>query len=118
MALKRNAENEEQKKIMMANNNLKIDFLKSFFESLFPNDFSLIEYIVPQDILKVPESKFLSLWHLIVKRYPKEIEEIRFQLTKFLYPKQFNTKTYKDLTAIQKKELESVDASIAFKYAI
>lgn len=118
MALKRNAENEEQKKIMMANNNLKIDFLKSFFESLFPNDFSLIEYIVPQDILKVPESKFLSLWHLIVKKYPKEIQEIRFQLTKFLYPKQFNTKTYKELTTIQKKELESVDASIAFKYAI
>lgn len=69
MALKWNAETEEQKKIMMANNAIKIDFLKSFFEKFFPDDFSLIEYIIPQDILKVPEEKFLSLWKLIEKKY-------------------------------------------------
>lgn len=118
MALKWNAETEEQKKIMMANNAIKIDFLKAFFETFFPDDFSLIEYIIPQDILKVPESKFLSLWKLIEKKYPNEIEEIKFQLTKFLHPKQFNTKTYSELTEEQKKKLDKVDASLSFKYAI
>lgn len=44
--------------------------------------------------------------------------ETKFQLTKFLYPKQFNTKNYSDLSPEQKKKLNNVDASDAFKYAI
>jgi hypothetical protein len=117
-ALKWNAETEEQKKIMMANNAIKIDFLKTFFENFFPNDFSLVEYIIPQDILKVPESKFLALWKLIEKKYYNEMQEVKFQLTKFLYPKEFNTKTFQELTEKQRQKLNEVDASIAFKYAI
>ena len=118
MALKWSAETEEQKKIMIANNAIKLDFLKQFFETFFKDDFSLIEYIIPQDILKVPESKFLALWKLIEKKHPQEIHEIKFQLTKFLYPRQFNVKTYKELDEEQKEKLNRVDASSAFKYAI
>jgi len=118
MALKWNAENEEQKKIMMANNAIKIDFLKCFFEAFYPNEFSLIEYIVPQDVLKVPEEKFLALWRLVEKKYPDEIKETKFQLTKFLYPKQFNSKNYSELSPEQIQKIEEVDATLAFKYAI
>lgn len=118
MALKWNAENEEQKKIMMANNAIKIDFLKNFFETFYPNNFSLIEYIIPQDILKVPEKRFLFLWKLIEKKYPNQIKEIKFQLTKFLYPKQFNTQKYSELSPEQKKKMNEIDATVAFKYAI
>ncbi len=118
MALKWNARNDEQKAIMIANNALKIDFLKTFFETFFPNDFSLIECIVAQDVLKVPEEKFLNLWKIVEKKYHEELKEVRFQLSKFLHPKQFNTQTYDELTPEQKEKLEEVDASIAFKYAI
>lgn len=118
MALKWNAESEEQKKIMIADNYIKLDFLKIFFDKFFPDVFSLIEYIIPQDILKVPETKFLALWKLIERKYPNEIKEIKFQLTKFLHPKQFNCKFYNDLNDQQKKKLEEVDATVAFKYAI
>ncbi|MBI2484089.1 hypothetical protein HYV71_02805 [Candidatus Uhrbacteria bacterium] len=118
MALKWNAEDDEQKKIMIANNAIKLDFLNKLFDIFFANDFSLVEYIVPQDTLKVPDDKFLSLWKPIERKYPKEIVEIRFQLTKFLYPKQFNAKNYEALTDLQKEKLTEVDATDAFKYAI
>jgi len=118
MALQWNAENEEQKKVMMANNNIKIDFLRLFFEKFFPNEFSLIEFIIPQDTLKVPESKIIALWNIIETKHPAELQEIRFQLTKFIYPKIFNVKTYKDLSRDQLEKLYEVDATIAFKYAI
>ncbi len=118
MALKWNAQNEQQKAIMMASDALKFDFLKTFFDKFFPNDFSLVEYIVPQDILKVPETKFLALWRLIEKKYPDELKEIRFQLTKFLYPKQFNARSYNGLSLKQREDLKRVDASTAFQYAI
>jgi len=118
MALKWNAQNEAQKAIMIASDAIKFDFLRHFFETFFPNDFSIIEYVVPQDILKVPEAKFLALWHLVEKKYPHELKEIRFQLTKFLYPKQFNAKTYDALSKDQVAKLESIDASVAYKYAI
>lgn len=118
MALKWNAETDHHRKVMMASNAIKIDFLQKFFERFFPETFSLVEYIVPQDILKVPEQKFLALWKLIEKRYPREMLDIRFQLTRFLYPRQFNVRTYDELDEAQRERLGEVDASTAFKYAI
>lgn len=118
MALKWNAQNEAQKAIMIASDAIKFDFLRHFFETFFPSDFSIIEYVVPQDILKVPEAKFLALWHLVENKYPNELKEIRFQLTKFLHPKQFNVKTYDALSKDQVAKLKFIDASVAYKYAI
>jgi len=117
-ALKWNTDDDEEKKIMIANNAIKMDFLKKFFETFFINDFSLVEYIIPQDILKVPESKFLALWKIIENKHSDDLKEIKFQLTKFLYPKKFNKNKYSELTKIQKNKFNQVDASIAFKYAI
>lgn len=117
-AMQFNAENEKQKAIMAADNYIKIDFLKKFFESFFPNDFSLIETFVSQDILKIPESKLLDLWNLIEKNHPNDIKEVKFQLTKFLYPKLFNAKTFNELSEKQKEDFAKADASTAFKYAI
>ena len=118
LALLWNAKNDEQRKIMLANNAIKIDFLQHFFKQFFVNDFSLIEYIISQDSFKIPESKILALWHLLEKRYPAEIEEVRFQLTKFLFPKQFNVQSLDQLTDKQKEKMKHVDATTAFKYAI
>ena len=118
MALKWNAQNEEQRKIMIANNALKMDFLKTFFEKFFTNEFSLIEYVIQQDSLKVSESKFLALWNLLEKKYKDELREIRFQLTKFIYPKQFNVSSYNDMNEAQRRKMKEVDISRALKYAI
>lgn len=118
MALKWNAQNEEQRKIMIANNALKMDFLKIFFEKFFYDEFSLIEYVIQQDSLKVSESKFLALWNLLEKKHKDELREIRFQLTKFIYPKQFNVSSYDELSESQKQKMDEVDISEALKYAI
>lgn len=117
-ALMWNAENDEQKKIMIANNSIKMDFLRSLFEKFFKDDFILVEYVVPQDMLKIPESKILYLWNLIEEKYPEELVEVRFQLIKFLYPRKFNVQKHKELNSKQLEELKTVDATSAFKYAI
>ncbi len=118
MALKWTAKTDEQRKIMIASNNIKLDFLKTFFNTFFYDAFSLIEYVVSQDVLKISEDKVLNLWNMMEKKYPNELLEIRFQLTKFLYPKQLNKRTYNELTKEQKKLFEELDASNALKYAI
>lgn len=118
MALKWSIETEEQKKIIIANNAIKIDFLKTFFETFFPDDFSLIEYVVTQDVLKISEKKLSHIWLIIEKKYQEQILDIKFQLTKFIYPKLFNVKTYSELSAEKQKLLNEVDAMRAFKYAI
>lgn len=118
IALRWNAQNEEQKKIMTASNAIKMDFLKTFFEEFFPDVFSLIEYVVSQDVLKVSEKKLLDIWKIIEKKNPEKIKETKFQLTKFMFPKQFNARTFSDLSFDKKKKLDEVDATPAFKYAI
>ncbi len=117
-ALKWNARNDEERKIMLANNAIKFDFLRTFFEKYFRDVFSLVEYIIPQDILKIPEERFLTLWKLIEEEYGEELMEVKFQLTKYLYPKKFNVASLHQLSDAQKRELHQVDASLAFKYAI
>jgi hypothetical protein len=118
MALRWNAESEDERAIMLANNAIKFDFLRVFFERFFKDDFSLIEHIVSQDVLKVPEEKLTALWNLIEGKYQDELKEIKFQLTKYLFPKQFNVQSYSDLTKMQRENLKHVDATDAFNYAI
>ena len=57
MALKWNAQTERQRKIMMIDNNLKLDFLRTFLEKYFYDDFSMVEYVIAQD----PIVRFLTL---------------------------------------------------------
>lgn len=118
MALLWNAKNDEERKIMLANNSIKIDFLKQFFETFFSEDFSLVEFVVSQDPLKVSHDKFLALWNTIEKKYPEELKQVRFQLTKFLHPKKFNVASYADLDEERIKEMNNTDITQAVKYAI
>lgn len=117
MAFKWNAQNDEQRKIMMINNRLKFDFLKNFFELFFKNDFSIIEYAVIQDPLRISEDKLLLLWSLIEKRYKTKINGIKIDLAKFKEPKLFNTEM---ISLEAKKFLKSQDKELvnAFKYAV
>ena len=117
VALKWNANTSKEKKIMTINNNLKFDFLKSFFEKFFPETFSTIDCIVAQDPTKISEDKLLQIWKMIEKKYPEEIYEIKFNLAKFKKPKLFNQET---LSAEVKEYLESDDPELlnSYKYAI
>lgn len=103
MALLWNARNENEKKIMLANNHIKMDFLKNFLDTYFYDDFSLVEYVIAQDILKISEERILTIWDYLNKEYKSELEEIHFQLAKYTYPKEFNQKSFSDLTKEQKK---------------
>ena len=117
MALKWNAENDHQRKVMMIDNNLKIDFLRRFFERFFPDDFSVIEYIVAQDPVKINESKLLGLWQVLERRYPEQIADLRYALAKYKRPRLFGGEK---LSEEAKEFLGSQDQELinAFKYAI
>lgn len=118
MALEFNAKNEEERKIMIADNNIKIDFLRAIFEKFFINYFSLVEYIVSQDILKISELKIKDLWNIINIKEEKDFKKVKFHLAKFLYPKKFNKNSYSELSDKQKNDIELADISKAFKYAV
>lgn len=117
IALKWNSSNETEKKIMTINSNLKFDFLNQFFNRFFPNTFSIIEYIIAQDPIKIDEDKLLKLWYAIEQKYQKEIYEIKFQLARFKRPKLFNREV---ISEEGKKYLDSNDPELlnSFKYAI
>lgn len=83
VALKWNTHTEKEQKILMINNNLKIDYLKEFFARFFPDDFSIIEFIFMQDPLKVSEDKLLWLWGILESNYPEEIKEITSVIARY-----------------------------------
>lgn len=117
MALKWNARTDRQKTIMLINNYLKLDFLRTFFETFFPDDFSVIEYIVAQDPIKITDDKLLALWKILERRYPKQIDELKMTLARYKRPHLFSTKL---LTDEAKTFLNSQDKDLidAFKYAV
>ena len=84
-ALKWNTNNTlKEQKIMVINNKLKFDFLNSFFNKFFKDDFSIIESVVAQDMLKVKEERFESFWYLLEIQYPKEFLEVKTALIRFI----------------------------------
>ncbi|EKD43479.1 MAG: hypothetical protein ACD_72C00259G0002 [uncultured bacterium] len=117
IALKWNANTEKEKKIMIINNNLKFDFLRSFFDKFFPEAFSTIDCIVAKDPTKISEDKLLQIWKIIETKYPEEIYEIKLNLARFKKPKLFNQETLSDEA---KEYLNSDDPELlnSYKYAI
>jgi len=97
---------------------IKFDFLRQFFEVFFQDEFSVIEYIVSQDVLQIPEQKIAYIRNYLSEYHHDELDEVRFQLAKFMFPKRFNVDKYAKLDAIKRKELDEVDITNAFKYAV
>jgi hypothetical protein len=118
MALKWNAQNDQQKAIMMINNYLKLDFLRTFFQTFFPETFSVMEYIVAQDIIKIPDEKLLLLWRILERRYPERIDRLKLTLAKYKRPRLFGDP--KHLSEEAKAFLEAQDEELisSFKYAV
>ena len=71
LAMRWNAKNDKQKRMLLAHNKIKFDFLQNFFSRFFPDDFSVIEYAVVQDPIRVPEDTLTELWQAITKQYPE-----------------------------------------------
>lgn len=117
MALKWNAQNDHQKTIMLIDDNLKMDFLKTFFEEFFYDNFSIIEYVVAQDPIKISDTKLLSLWNVLERRYPEEIRQLKLELAKFKRSQLFNST---ELSEEAKEFLSSQNEDLigAFKYAV
>lgn len=117
MALKWNARTDRQKTIMLINNYLKLDFLRTFFETFFPDDFSVIEYIVAQDPIKITDDKLLALWKILERRYPGQIDELKMTLARYKRPQLFGNKKLSDeaKTFLNSQDKELLDA---FKYAV
>jgi hypothetical protein len=117
MALKWNAQTERQRKIMMIDNNLKLDFIRSFLEKFFYDDFSVIEYIVAQDPIKISDAKLIALWKILERKYPDEIKKLKLTLARYKRPRLFNSDEPSDEAQafLHSQNKELVDA---FKYAV
>lgn len=117
MALKWNATNDRQKTVMLINNYLKMDFLRSFFETFFPDTFSVVEYIVAQDPVKVSDEKLLAIWKVLERRYPEKIAELKLTLARYKRPRLFNSEKLSGeaQTFLESQNQELIDA---FKYAV
>ncbi|HEY5442799.1 MAG TPA: hypothetical protein VIJ68_04635 [Candidatus Saccharimonadales bacterium] len=117
MALKWNAKSDRQQTIMLINNRLKLDFLRTFFETFFPDSFSIIEYIVSQDPLKMSDDQLLMLWRILERRYPEQISGLKLTLAKYKRPQLFNAK---ELSKEAETFLDSQNEELlgAFKYAV
>jgi hypothetical protein len=119
MALLWNSRDEEERKRMLANNAIKLDFLRNFFETFFESEFSLIEYVISQDVLKISEDKIAAIWKMVDKKYPEKVREVKFQLMKFANPSKFNYSRYQDLPEALKTEIDNFeDVADSFKYAV
>jgi len=118
MALKWNSYSERERKIMMVNNNLKLDFAEKFFERFFPDAFSIVETVVAQDPLKISEEKLLEAWDILEKEYPGEMREVKVALARFVEPKLFSDSD----NLLEKAEAyfrnPNQELKNAFKYAI
>lgn len=84
MALRWSAKSLEERKIMTINNHIKLDFLKSFFDTFFPDTFSVIEYIKVHDFLKFPEQAIDAFWNELKKRHPQELLPLEIKLLSFV----------------------------------
>jgi hypothetical protein len=117
MALRWNAQDDHQKIIMMINNYLKLDFLRVFFETFFPDKFSIIEYVVGQDPIKLSDDKLMLLWRILERRHPEQIEDLKLTLAKYKRPHLFGGNK---LSPEAKAFLNSQDKDLtnAFKYAV
>ncbi|MBI4599752.1 hypothetical protein HY732_02415 [Candidatus Uhrbacteria bacterium] len=117
-ALKWSAHSDAQRKRMLINNNLKIDFLEKFFERFFPDTFSLVEFRRSVDFLKISDHKLELLWNVFEKKYPRELEIVKKKLLQYKNPKLFaqcqpSEEEIRSLMVANKAVLRD-----AFKYAI
>lgn len=85
-AMKWNARSQKEQLKMLAHNKIKFDFLKRFLETYFPNTFSIIEYIVSQDPLRISEEKLVQIWMIIEEVHPKKAAELKKVFAKFNQP--------------------------------
>ena len=117
MALKYNAQSDRQKTVMMIDNHLKLDFLRSFFETFFLDDFSVVEYVVAQDPIKITDEKLLALWKVLERRYPEHVQELKLTLARYKRPHLFNSASLSD-EALAFLNSKDQDLLGAFKYAV
>lgn len=123
MAMKRSATTDTQRAIMLADNMIKRDFLWQFFRCFFSNEFSIIENIISQDVLKMPDDKLMLLRKIVETKEPAKINKIKLHLAKFKRPYLFNNVDWlseEGLSEEAKLYLTTEDESLqnAFKYAL
>lgn len=117
LAMRWNAKNDKQKRMLLAHNKIKFDFLQNFFSRFFPDDFSVIEYAVVQDPIRVPEDTLTELWQAIAKKYPERAEYVKFALARFSHPEWSSGKEGKEKLETYVRE-QTGELEDSFKYAL
>jgi len=117
-SIKWNAQSDREKRMMLANYNLKAEFLKSFFDKFFKNVFSLVEFRISYDFLKISDKELDTTWSMLNDKYPEQVFGLKTKLLQFRHPKLFSS------VVPGKDDLEhlfveySEDMRDAFRYAL
>ncbi|MCF7833775.1 MAG: helix-turn-helix domain-containing protein [Candidatus Pacebacteria bacterium] len=82
-ALRYNAKNDFQRKVLYRNNMLKLSFIKETIENFFPDAFSLVETRLAYDFMKISEKTLDQLWELFKNKYPERVEPLAKVLARF-----------------------------------
>ncbi len=117
VALKWNAANERERKIMTVNNRLKFDFLQAFFKHFFPIHFSSVESVIAHDLLKVDDNTLLQWWRELEQKFPQEIAAIKIDIARFKKPGLFNSAQLSP-EAVQYLSSDDPNLINGFKYAL
>ena len=117
MAMRWNARTEGERLVLLINNKLKFAYLKAFFERFYPDHFSVIEYVVSQDPLRINNEQFTAIWRELKMRFPKRIRTVEELLARFRKPALFNRAVSKALLDRYIDEYQEEFES-AVKYAV
>lgn len=117
MAMRWNARSEKERLVLLINNKLKFAYLKAFFDRFYPDHFSVIEYVVSQDPLRIKDDQFVAIWRELKARFPKRIRKVEESLVRFRKPTLFNGKVSREGLDRYIKEHQA-EFEAAAKYAV
>jgi hypothetical protein len=117
-ALRWNAVNETERRIMLVNNNLKIDFIRAFFNEFFVDTFSIVEFRQSYDFLKISDHKLELLWNYLEKKYPEKLQLVTQKLIQYKNPKLFSKGVPSSKILAEYSTNNEQDLKTAFYYTL
>ena len=117
-ALKWNARNDEERKIMSMNNAIKMRFITDTLETFFPDTFSVIETRAMYDFLKISDRKLEILWNIFERQYPEKLHELKKHLLRYRKPKLFSEPNIMPADIEKLLKLNEHELKENFKYSL
>lgn len=117
-AMKWNARNDKERKIMFMNNKIKMEFVVESLQTFFPDSFSVIETRSMYDFLKISDRKLEVLWNMFERQYPEALHDMKKHLLRYKKPTVFAVPDISEEDIRKILELNKDELKETFKYAL